>query len=322
MKQTSIAEPVIVPENGGAVLNAFGDQVTVKLNAAHTGGAFALCIDQVPPGGGPPLHYHLKEDELFIVQAGRIEYFVENRSIELGPGGVVFAPRNVSHRFRNPSDEPARHWVMCNPSGFETFFERCAVEFAKPNGPDMNRITAIGAEHGIHFLEAAAHSRTAEGTDRRGKHGKQPSKAKPVIVPENGGNVLNAFGVQITVKMDSAHSGGAFTLSQDQVPPGGGPPLHYHLNEDELFIVQEGRIEYFVGDRRVELGPGGVVLAPRDLPHRFHNPGAKPARHWELFFPSGFETFFQRCVAEFGKAGGPDMNRITAISAEHGIHYV
>jgi len=67
----------------------------------------------------------------------------------------VFAPRNVPHCFRNPSDKPARQCTVFLPSGFETFFERCAAEFAKPGGPDMNRITDISAEHGIHYVEPA-----------------------------------------------------------------------------------------------------------------------------------------------------------------------
>jgi mannose-6-phosphate isomerase-like protein (cupin superfamily) len=153
MKQTTTAKPIIVSENGGTKVNAFGNRLTFKLTAEETGGTLSLAQDQVPPGGGPPLHYHLNEDEVFIVQEGRIEYFIENRWIELGPGGVVFAPRNVPHRFRNPSDKPARQWTVFMPSGFETFFERCAVEFAKPGGPDMDRITAISAEHGIHYVQ-------------------------------------------------------------------------------------------------------------------------------------------------------------------------
>jgi mannose-6-phosphate isomerase-like protein (cupin superfamily) len=156
MKQTTIAaKPVIVPENGGTVVDAFGDRINFKLTAAETGGALSLGFDEVPPGGGPPLHYHLNEDEVFIVQEGRIEYFIENRWVELGPGGVVFAPRNVPHCFRNPGDKPARQWTVFLPSGFETFFTRCAAEFAKPAGPDMNHITAISAEHGIHYIKPA-----------------------------------------------------------------------------------------------------------------------------------------------------------------------
>ena len=148
------------------------------------------------------------------------------------------------------------------------------------------------------------------------------TKVKPVVVSENGGTVVKAFANQITFKLTTTQTGGALALGLDEIAPGEGPPLHYHLNEDEVFIVLEGRIEYFVENRWVELGPGGVVFAPRNVPHRFRNPGRKPARHWTVFLPSGFETFFQRCATEFAKPGGPDMKRITSISAEHGIHYV
>ena len=153
MKQNTAVKPVIVPENGGTVVHAFEDYINFKLTAEDTGGALSLGLDEVPPGSGPPLHYHLNEDEVFIVQEGRFEYFIENRWIELGPGGVVFAPRNVPHCFRNPGDKPARQWTIFLPSGFETFFKRCAAEFAKPGGPDMKRITTISTEHGIHYLK-------------------------------------------------------------------------------------------------------------------------------------------------------------------------
>ena len=72
MKPTTSPTPVIVSENGGTVVNAFQDTITFKLTAANTDGALSLGLDEVPPGGGPPLHFHQNEDEVFIVQEGRI----------------------------------------------------------------------------------------------------------------------------------------------------------------------------------------------------------------------------------------------------------
>jgi quercetin dioxygenase-like cupin family protein len=135
MKLATTAKPVIVPENGGTVLNAFQDSINFKLTAANTGGVLSLGLDEVPPGGGPPLHYHTCEDEVFIVQEGRMAYFVENRWTELGPGGVVFAPRNVPHCFRNPGDKPARHWTIFLPSGFENFSSAAPSNLPKPKAP-------------------------------------------------------------------------------------------------------------------------------------------------------------------------------------------
>jgi hypothetical protein len=43
--------------------------------------------------------------------------------------------------------------ISTTPAGIEKFFARCAEEFAKAGGPEMSRITEIGAEYGIHFVQ-------------------------------------------------------------------------------------------------------------------------------------------------------------------------
>lgn len=145
--------PKLVPAGTGEVLRAFGDELTVKLGGAQTGGSFALCEDVTPPGGGPPLHFHLHDDELFIVQEGRLEFWLNDQWRALEPGGVAFAPRGKIHTFRNVGDTPSKQWILTTPSGFETFFARCAAEFARPEGADMKRIFEISSEHGIHFVK-------------------------------------------------------------------------------------------------------------------------------------------------------------------------
>ena len=39
---------------------------------------------------------------------------------------------------------------------------RCAAEFAKPGGPDMNRIVEISAEYGTHFVEASTEAKPGQ----------------------------------------------------------------------------------------------------------------------------------------------------------------
>ena len=53
---------------------------------------------------------------------------------------------------------------------------------------------------------------------------------------------------------------------------GAGPRLHVHPY-DEVFVVQQGRARFFVGDRVIEAGAGEIVLGPAGLPHRFVNLG-------------------------------------------------
>ena len=92
---------------------------------------------------------------MFIVVDGTMSYLINGTWQDVGPGGVAFMPRGVPHTFCNRSDRPASHWIITTPSGFETFFSRCADVFAAAGSgpPDMARVMQICGEHGIEFLE-------------------------------------------------------------------------------------------------------------------------------------------------------------------------
>ena len=145
--------PMLMLPGQGRVIRAFGEEVIMHLEGEHTGGKLSLWTEITPPGGGPPPHYHLNEDEWLMVQEGRMSCLVDGQWQELKASGIVFAPRGSVHTFKNVGDEVSRMLVSTSPSGFEKFFSRCADEFANPGGPDMQRIVEISAEHGIHFVQ-------------------------------------------------------------------------------------------------------------------------------------------------------------------------
>ena len=142
----------IVRWDDAPVLHAFGEEITIHLDGERTGGKLTMWTEITPPGGGPPPHYHLNEDEAFRVLEGRVTFLIDGDWRELGPGRAAFMPRGVVHAFKNVGDKPSRMLLTTTPSGFEKFFARCAEEFAKPGAPNMSRIMQIGVEHGIHFL--------------------------------------------------------------------------------------------------------------------------------------------------------------------------
>ncbi len=146
--------------------------------------------------------------------------------------------------------------------------------------------------------------------------------ARPVIVQAGEGTDLHAFGDVVSVLLGGEQTGGTLMVAFDTTPPGGGPPPHVHGTEDELFLVVEGLISYFVDGQWTEVGAGGAVYLPRGSTHCFRNVGTTPSRQWVLTTPSGFEHFFARCADEWAKPGGPDMSQIVAIHQEHGIELV
>jgi hypothetical protein len=77
----------------GETFPAFGEEVIFHLTGAQTEGVFTLWAEITPPGGGPPLHYHDDEGELFLVEKGRVAFINENQQHDLGSSGVAFLRR-------------------------------------------------------------------------------------------------------------------------------------------------------------------------------------------------------------------------------------
>ena len=146
------ALPHITHPDQTHVLRAYGDEVTFLLDGKQTDGKFTMFLDITPPGGGPPPHYHKAEDEWWHVLEGTASFFNNGQWTEVPAGGAVYMPKGSIHTFKNNTDKPLKQLIHTAPAGFEVFFAKSAEEFAKPSGPDMNRIMQIAAEHDIIFV--------------------------------------------------------------------------------------------------------------------------------------------------------------------------
>jgi quercetin dioxygenase-like cupin family protein len=147
--------------------------------------------------------------------------------------------------------------------------------------------------------------------------------ALPFVVAPGEEKVIRAFGMDLVFHLTGEHTGGRYMLATIQAPVGDpGPPPHYHENEDECFLVQEGSMSFFIAGQWHDVAPGTIVFAPRLSVHTLKNVGDTPSRILVSASPAGFEIFYAECEKEFQKPGGPDMARIIEISAKHGIHYV
>lgn len=144
----------------------------------------------------------------------------------------------------------------------------------------------------------------------------------PALTLAGQAPVLHAFGDEAHILISGDQTGGKYAMVLEVTPPGGGPPPHWHDNEDETFFVLEGRASFLANGDWTEAPPGTAAFLPKGSLHTFKNVGNTPLKMIVHVAPAGFDVFFTKCAAEFSKPGGPDMAQIMATASAHGIHFV
>jgi mannose-6-phosphate isomerase-like protein (cupin superfamily) len=134
-----------------------------------------------------------------------------------------------------------------------------------------------------------------------------------------GGERLRFGEVEVVVKASADTTGGAFTLFEENEPV--DTRLHVHENEDELFYVLEGEHVFQVGDQEFQAGPGGLVFAPRGVPHAQRRLAPRTGRILVLTSPAGFEGFFRE-LAEADRAGAIGPDTYARASTKYGITWL
>ena len=99
-------------------------------------------------------------------------------------------------------------------------------------------------------------------------------------------------GARCSVKIEGRHTGGRLYQVHVVERRGSGPPLHIHHNADETFYVVAGELLVFVGDERVEAGPGDFVFGPQGVPHGYVA-RSDQAEFLATFAPATMDRFFE-----------------------------
>ncbi len=114
---------------------------------------------------------------------------------------------------------------------------------------------------------------------------------RPFVRREDEGEALWFLGNLVTVKATGAHTRGRLTVVEFVNPPGFAPPLHRHVQEDEMFYVLHGVAEFHCAGEVLHAGPGDFVLLPVGLAHTFVVGPDQPLRTLQITTPAGFEQF-------------------------------
>ena len=112
-----------------------GDMYTFLVTGEESSGMmFALdCL--VGVGGGPPMHRHLAEDELFTITDGTIKFSADGETRSLSSGETIFVPRGTAHAYTNDGTSAARMIAVYSPAGMEGWFREVYQPVKDPSEP-------------------------------------------------------------------------------------------------------------------------------------------------------------------------------------------
>jgi quercetin dioxygenase-like cupin family protein len=90
-------------------------------------------------------------------------------------------------------------------------------------------------------------------------------------------------------------TGGKYSVVEQWMPEGSGPPPHVRAFEDEAFFVMEGEMTLEVGGETLVAGPRSLANLPRNTVHSFKVTKG-PAHVLNDSTPAGFEQTTMGCA--------------------------
>ncbi len=107
-----------------------------------------LASDQ--PGEGSPIHFHRSQEEIIFVVDGTYEVTIEGFTRVVGPGSLLYIPRDSSHSFTNIGSTIGRMLDWSLPGGQDHFF-RTMSDLTASGQFGVAAAIAVSEHHDIHF---------------------------------------------------------------------------------------------------------------------------------------------------------------------------
>lgn len=127
------------------------------------------------------------------------------------------------------------------------------------------------------------------------------------------------LGVVSTPKVSAARTGGAYSLFELTVEPGGGQPPHIQHREDECIYVLSGGFEMRVEAESTPVAGGATVYVAKGTLHGFENSGESAGRLLTIHTPGGSHESFVEEISAANASAGLRTEESDRIAAKYGI---
>lgn len=159
------------------------------------------------------------------------------------------------------------------------------------------------------------------GSPLTGREDNGPDVAAPIVRADGEGERRwFAGGGVFTIKATAAETNGTFSLWEDRLVQGKTTPLHSHPHMEETLIVLDGEIVVYQDGAEHRVGPRGVAVVPRRVPHAFMVT-SDSALLLALLTPGSGEPFYwdasELVTGPVDPARPPEWDRLRAAAARH-----
>jgi mannose-6-phosphate isomerase-like protein (cupin superfamily) len=143
----------------------------------------------------------------------------------------------------------------------------------------------------------------------------------PVITVKAGERKpFDVLGMPLTMLCESGETGGAWSLFEEDVPHGMGPPPHRH-DWDEAYYIVDGEVDFEIDGKRVRSARGDFNYLPRNTVHGFKGASEAPARVLIFASPAHGSEFFHELNNEI-RSLPEDAGKMPEIGKRHGIEFM
>jgi quercetin dioxygenase-like cupin family protein len=121
-----------------------------KASSEDTNGVCTIFELNALPRSGPFLHVHHREDEWYYVLSGEFIFRAGGEEHSLLTGASIWLPRGIPHVWANTATAGSKLILMCQPGGFEKFFDEMGKVPMDKKSPDTMR--DLMAKYGMEML--------------------------------------------------------------------------------------------------------------------------------------------------------------------------
>lgn len=140
------------------------------------------------------------------------------------------------------------------------------------------------------------------------------------ILKAGGRKPLNVLGMPLTMLCEAGETGGAWSLFEEDVPNGMGPPPHRH-DWDEAYYILDGEVDFLIDGQAVRSSKGDFNYLPRGTVHGFKGASETAARVLIFAAPAHGSEFFHELSQQIRHLPD-DAAKIPGIGRKHGIEFM